>query len=288
MERERHALAAIEGLWRALWNSPPPCEVVKALEGGEVVRVKRFRPQRLAQEVVVEIGRKERRFHLQTDGVLEEFSLVATRQGVLLEILPDSLIARRGRVFVQAESLSELKEILEGARLLRPLLSSMDLGNLEEALRALAALGEGEARREGPYVLVRKGNSRILVRGALFGDCALDCELVIGREVTLSHPGGVAIGLKADLRGGWMRIQEGYIRWGDEVCWLYCKGGVYFVNEGAFQELLRRGLLGALERAESSRMRVLIEELLEGEDPLEALKEEDFVERVKMNLLAKF
>jgi hypothetical protein len=47
-------------------------------------------------------------------------------------------------------------------------------------------------------------------------------------------------------------------------------------------------LLGALERAESSRMRALIEELLEGGDPIEALKEEDFVERVKMNLLAKF
>jgi hypothetical protein len=213
---------------------------------------------------------------------------MATRQGVLLEILPGSLIARRGRVFVEARGLSELEEVLEGVRLLGPLLSSLDLEGLEEALETLATLEDGEARAEGPYVLVRKGNSRILVRGALFGDPTLDCELVAGREITLFHPGGVAIGLKADLRGGWMRIQEGHVRWGDEACRLRCEGGIYFVNEGAFQELLRRGLLGALERAESSRMRALIEELLEGGDPIEALKEEDFVERVKMNLLAKF
>jgi hypothetical protein len=288
MERERHALAAIEGLWRALWNSPPPCEVVKALEGGEVVRVKRFRPQRLAQEVVVEIGRKERRFHLQTDGVLEEFSLVATRQGVLLEILPDSLIARRGRVFVEARGLSELEEVLEGVRLLGPLLSSLDLEGLEEALETLATLEDGEARREGPYVLVRKGNSRILVRGALFGDPTLDCGFVAGREITLSHPGGVAIGLKADLRSGWMRIREGYIRWKSEVCRFYCAGASHFVNESALQELLRCGLLGALDCAETLRMRTLIEGLLKGGDPLEALKDEGLIEEVEMDVLAKF
>jgi hypothetical protein len=164
----------------------------------------------------------------------------------------------------------------------------LDLGGLEEALEALVALENGEARREGPYVLVRKGNSRILAQGALFGDPTLDCEFVAGREITLSHPGGVAIGLKADLRGGWMRIREGYIGWGDEVCQFYCAGASHFVNESSLRELLRCGLLGALSRSESSRMRALIEELLEGGDPLEALKEEDFVERVKMDLLAKF
>ena len=288
MEREKHALAAVEGLWLALWKSPPPCEVVRALESGEVVRVKRFHSQRSAQEVVVEIGWKERRFHFQADGTLKAFSLMATRQGVLLEILPDLLIARRGRVFVEARSLSELEEVSEGVKILGPLLSSLDLGGLEEALEALATLEDGEARREGPYVLVRKGGSRVLAQGALFGDLTLDCEFVAGREITVSHPRGVAIGLKSDLRGGWMRIREGYIRWGDEVCQFYCTGASHFVNESSLRELLRCGLLGALSRTESLRMRALIEELLEGGDPLEALKEEDFVERVKMNLLAKF
>jgi hypothetical protein len=62
MEKGKHALTAIEGLWQALWNSPPPHEVVEALERGELVWVKRFDPRRSAQEVVVEVGpRKEER-----------------------------------------------------------------------------------------------------------------------------------------------------------------------------------------------------------------------------------
>jgi hypothetical protein len=67
MEKDKHALTAIEELWRALWNSPPPHEVVKALECGEAVRVKHFAPQRSAQEVVVEVGpwEGEERLHLE-------------------------------------------------------------------------------------------------------------------------------------------------------------------------------------------------------------------------------
>ncbi len=84
-----------------------------------------------------------------------------------------------------------------------------------------------------------------------------------------------------------MRIQEGCIRWGDKVCQLYCAGATRFVNEGALRELLRCGLLGALDRTECSAMRALIEEVLKGEDPLEALREEGLTERVKMDLVSK-
>ncbi len=288
MEKDKRTLAALEGLWRALWDSLPPHEVARALERG-AVRVKRFGPHS-AQEVVVEMGTEEgweeRRFPLQAGHAPKRFCFVATGQEVLLET--GSLIAKWGRVFVQVRSPSELEKALEEARVLSPLLASMDLGGLEGALEALATIEDGQTRTEGPYVLVRKGDLWTLGRGRLFGDPLLDSRFVAGREVTLSFPGGVAMGLKGDVTQGWMRIQEGYIRWGKEVSRLYCAGAAYFVNEGALRELLRCGLLGALDCAESSAMRVLIEELLKGEDPLEALKEEGLTERVKMDLLAEF
>jgi hypothetical protein len=290
MEKGKRALAAIEGLWRALWNSPLPHEVVKALECGEIVRVKHFDSQHSAQEVVVEMGPwegwEERCLRLEADRTPKGFFFATMGQDVLLQT--GSLIARWGRIYADFWSISKLKEALEGVRLLGPLLSCLGLGGLEEALETLATLEDGEARMEGPYVLVRKGSLRVLGRGALFGDPILDCRFVLGEEVSFSFPGGVAIGLKADLGGGWMRMEEGYIRWGNEVCQLYCAGGTHFVNEGALQELLRCGLQGALSRTKSLRMRTLIEELLEKGDPIEALKEEGFIERIKMDLLAKF
>jgi len=289
VKKDKRALAAIEGLWRALWNSPPPHEVVDTLERNGIVKVKRFDSQRSAQEVAVEMGPwgewQGGCLPIEAGRIPKRLFFVAVGQDVLLEVGP--LIARWGRVYVDVCGLPKLKEVLEEARLLRPLLSSMSLGDLEEALEALATLEDGQARAEGPYVLIRKGSLRVLGRGELFGDPNLDCRFMLGEEVGFSFPGGVEIGLKADLRGGWMRMEEGRIRWGNEVCQLYCAGASHFVNEGALRELLRCGLLGALSRSESLRMRTLIEELLR-EDPLEALKEEGFVERIKMDLLAKF
>jgi hypothetical protein len=255
-----------------------------------VVRVKRFASRHSVQEVVVELGGREelgeRPLHLRADRTPKTLYFLVAGQEVLLRI--EGLVARRGRVFVEIEDLSRLKGVLEEVKLLGPLFSSMELGDLEEALEALATIEDGEARTEGPYVLVRKGGRRILGRRRLFGDPILDRKFMAGEEIAFSHPEGVAIGLRADLKDGWMRIREGYIRWEDEAVELRHSGASYFVNEGALGELLRGGLLEALDRAESLRMRTLIEELLEGEDPLEALKEEGFVRRVKMNVLASF
>jgi hypothetical protein len=185
-------------------------------------------------------------------------------------------------------TLRKLKEILEWVRLLGPLLSSMGLEDLEEALKVPATLEDREARMEGAYTLIRKGSLRVLGRGALFGNPILDCEFMAGNEVAFSFPGGAAIGIKGDLRGGWMRIREGHIRWKNEVSELSCAGASHFVNESSLGELLRCGLLGALSRTESLRMRALMEKLLERGDPLEALKEEGFIERAEMDLLAEF
>lgn len=289
MAKDNCALAAIEGLWRVLWNSPPPQEVVRALELGEAVRVKHYAP-RSTQGVVVELGGREglgeRYLHLQADRTPKSLHFLAAGQKVLLEM--EGLVARRGRVFVEIGDPSRLKKVLEEVRLLDPLFSSMGLGDLEEALEALATIEDGEARTEGPYVLVRKGSRWTLGRRALFGDPILDRKFMAGEEAAFSHPEGVAICLKADLTGGWMRIREGRIRWGTEAVEFRCAGGSHFVNEDALRELLRCGLLGALDCAKSLRMRTLIEGLLEEEDPLGALKEGGFIERVKVDALAKF
>jgi hypothetical protein len=290
MKKENRALAAIEGLWRALWNSPPPGEVVEALKRRQAVRVKRLNSQHSVQEVVVEIGTwgKERCLHLRADRTLKEFCFVAMGQEVLLEIPPGSLIAKWERVFLEARSLSKLEEVLEVVRLLGLLLFSMGLGDLEEAVETLASIEDGEARTKGSYALIRKGNLWVLGREGFFGDPTLSCKFMKGDEVTFRYPGGVAISLKGDLTGGWVRIREGYIRWGNEASQLYCTGASHLVNEGGFRELLRCGLLEALNRTNSLRMRTLIEALLEKGDPIEALKEEGFIERVKMDILAKF
>jgi hypothetical protein len=280
-ERDR-GLKALEGLWRALWNSPPHREAVKALEGGKRVRVWYSR-SKWPTAVVVEIG-EEMSFPLWCAGAPKEFHFEAWKGGARV-VVASALTAEWNRAFFWTQSLSKVKEVLKGTKRLLPLFSSMGLKGLEKALEALLALEDGEVRTEGPYVLARGRGFWVLRRGSVFGDPVSDGKFLLGEEVVLTYPGDVTVALRGELVGNHIRIQEGYLRWGEEVVRFGSMRAFSVLPENFARKLLREELERALPHVNSTRMRTLLEELAARRDPLKV--QEGFTERVKMRALAK-
>jgi len=283
-EGRRQGLKALEGLWRALWNSPPHREAVKALERGKTVRVWRSRSG-LPDAVVVEIGDEES-FPLWCAGAPEEFHFEAWREGTRV-VVASALTAEWGRAFLKAQSLSKVKEVLKEARPLLPLFSSMGVEDLEKALEGLLALEEDEIKAEGAYVLARGRGFWTLWRGSLLGDPLADGKFLTGQEAVRTYPGGVTVALRGEVSGNHARVREGHLRWEEEV--VHFESQKYFdlLSKNFARELFRDGLERALSRANSTRMRTLLEELRAMRNPLKALEEEGFTERVKMRALAR-
>lgn len=75
-------------------------------------------------------------------------------------------------------------------------LRHMGLSDLEDAIEALLALGEGEERVEGGYILARSGGFWALWRGTFLGDPNLDVALLAGQKVGLPPIEGVALSFK--------------------------------------------------------------------------------------------
>jgi hypothetical protein len=227
--------------------------------------------------------RKERPF--------EPFAVRAWPGGAEVE-LPQGLRARKGRAYMLTNSPWGVERVLRGVRFLAPLLAFLGLADLEGALLALDGLGNGEARREGPYVLARRGPTRVLFRGNFTGDPASDGALLLGQEAVLPGTGGVTVRLRAKLEDGVMphlKIEEGVLEWGGER--VHFKGGWEnpdLYKRDAFARLLRGALRTALrgEPTPSPRMRALVEELAAGENPLEALRARDLPQRVHLRLLS--
>jgi hypothetical protein len=229
---------------------------------------------------------------LRKDRPLEPFAVTVWPGGAEVEVF-QGLRARKGRAYMVADSPQGVEKALGGTRLLRPLFAFLDLADLEEALLALGQLGDGEVRTEGPYLLARKGRTRVLFRGSLTGAPDLDGALLVGREAVLLGTGEVAVRLKAKVEGGaaprlW--IEEGVLEWdGERACFEGGQETLCFYKRGAFSRLLREALRTALraEPAPSPRTRALVEEPTAGEDPLEALKARDLPQRVHLRLLSR-
>ena len=284
-ERDR-GLKALVGLWRALWNSDPPKEAVKALRRGGKVRVWHRGLLKLTKgEVAVEIE-GERDFRLRCKGPPKDFHFSAWEEGARA-VVASALKAEWGQAFLRAESLSKVKEVLKGTKRLLPLFSSMGLEGLERALEALLALEEGEARAEGPYVLAREKSFWVMRKGTLFGDPVSDGRFLLGGEVVLTYPGDVAVALRGKALSEGVWIREGYLRWGEEVVELKSQKSFNPLSKNLAGEVLRDALEGALPHANSARMRTLVEELKARRNPLKALEKEGFTERVKMRALAR-
>ncbi len=287
-ERDR-GLKALEGLWRALWNSDPPKEAVKALRRGGKVRVwHRGLLKSTKGEVAVEIE-GERYFRLRCKGPPKDFHFSAwsTWEEGARVVVASALKAEWAQAFLRAESLSKVKEVLKGTKRLLPLFSSMGLEGLEKALEALLALEEGEARAEGPYVLARGRGLWVMRKGTLFGDPVSDGKFLLGREVVLTYPGDVTVALRGKALSEGVWIREGYLRWGEEVVELKSQKSFNPLSKNLVGEMLRDALEGALPQANSARMRTLVEELKARRNPLKPLEREGFTGQVKMRALAR-
>jgi hypothetical protein len=285
----KHTRRALDGLWEAFGLASPPSGVEESLLEGQ--RFTAWYPGRGRAELHVWQTGGKRILSLPRLVSCGQLSFNYRAGWVEVEVAP-GLFATWGRAFFQAQSLGEISEAIEAARALRPLFRALDLADLEEALKALAALEEGEGRTEGPYALARTGGFWSLRRGSLLGDPLLDGAFLGGEAVRLTFPGGIRLTLKGSLFEGTLGLREGVLEWGDEAV-RFCTEEEFcgVLDERPIPQLVRMGLWRELDRplrSYSSKLCALIEELSEEEDPIEALRSEDFSRRVHMKVLALF
>jgi hypothetical protein len=217
-----------------------------------------------------------------------------------LVVIEDAwLIGARGRAYFRVDSTEDpeaLEISLERAQYLRPFLPAIGLGDLENALRVLGELREGERRMEGPYVLVRGDDFWIFRRGPFFGDLALDGAILAGEEVTITFPGDVEISFMTS----WGQPPDPVllfnvnIRWGEESLLF---DGEELGFEGALLHknpvlhALQEGLKAEFEFAESEegspylekaspKMRAFLQALAYHKDPFRALTEGDLISQM--------
>jgi hypothetical protein len=290
-EAKEWTMGALDGLWRALGVSFKPPWLERALDAGYWMTAT-LRKGREEPEVVLWVpGGEDVRLPLRRSPA-QRFQLVARIGRVRVEAAP-GLFARRGRVFLQAQGRQEVEEAFEVARTFRPLFQAMELADLEDLLEVLARLEDGEGEVEGPHVLFREGEVWTLRTGLVLGDLSLTRDFIAGRRVVLSYPHGLQIALKGGFWERWLQLRRLVIRWGEEA--------VRFEESPALRadppdrdpvgEMIREALKRELSepKAERSpRMRALLEELSESENPLEAPKSEEFFRKVHMRALAKF
>ncbi len=290
------AMGALEGLWRALGiPSPPPLEVAEFLT----------RKEKSVVEVSPHHGKQARvsmffpveNLHFPTS--LSTFPLVRLTGGAGgdLKVEVKGIFAREGKAFFAERHLWEVAEAREAVRALCPLFAALGLADLEGALEALSGLGEGEARREGEYLLAREvgmGARFVLRRGGFLGDFALDKAFVLGEKVRLSYPGGVELALQAwGFEGGLAYLKELEVRWGEEKARF--GSGLRWVRARADGDDPVGELVGKTVRRElrepgfrpSPRMRALLEALAGQKRPLRALGREGFSRKVLLDALSR-
>ncbi len=295
-ELQRRVREATEGLWEALKiDSPPPPEVEKALERGESVRV--WFPEALPGRVALEVGGRATVHFPSSPARFKaglEAELLGSKGGDLgFDALRRGLSARRGRAFFRGEGLERVREAGEVVKTFRPLFKAFVLEDLEEALEALAELKDGEARAEGPYSLARRGKSYALGRGMPFvGPPALSAAFLLGEEeAVFAYPEDLEIGLRVDPVTPAAALVEMRVRWGEEA--VHKRGVLVYAvptERDFLGVLVRKGLekwlRDPLLTSGSPKMRALLEELAESEDPLEAPKDPGFFRRARLRLMA--
>jgi hypothetical protein len=211
---------------------------------------------------------------------------------------PFGLFLRQNRAFLHAPDLKGVKETLRWAKSLRSFLSALGLGDLERALLALAKLRDGDIRMEGPYLLARRGNLRVLRRGLLLQNPALDGAFLTGQGVALFYPKGLGVTFRGEFVENQIGLRDLRVWWGWKAAHIGDVSGWSWnvLEEGFLGELIRRGLAwpGEPSNAEKypAKLRALIEGLSESldesENPLALLNGNDLHSRIALHLLSRF
>jgi hypothetical protein len=291
-EARRRVRGVVRGLWDSLGIGLPPLpEVEKLLWRGDWAEV---RPtQRPPGYTVLDMGKKGTLLLPFSLGIATSVCLEGSKAGdvVLSAGTSYTFFAQEGRAFLKAYALDDVERVSEVTRAFSPLLRAFGLEGLEGALEELKGLKEGKVRVEGPYVLARRENFWTLLFGTFFGSPTLDAAFVQGKDLVFSCPEGLEIALRVSLFAYKAEGPEMEVRWEGEVArhkepYL----GVELAHRRFFQVLVRKTVkewLNEWKAPRSAKMRALLQELAEAEDPLEAPKDLEFFRRARLRALTQ-
>ena len=293
----------VKELLRALWEvfgiSSPPLEAEEALERRWWVSLRHFRGERelrvVANNGLPPWAWEKTQFHLLSDRLdlrrvpTAAFDLHKEKFGG--EISPEIFLGK-GAVFLRAFSEESVREALKNIAHFRSLLGEVELSDLEVALKKLSGLKEGEARREGSYVLARGEDIRVLRRGGFFEDPLLEGALLLGKPVALPSADELQVRLKVDFYRDRAGLGWFSLRWRGERIDLERRhfsdsfslleeNWLFSLIRGVFRYLAGNPLL-------PGRIVALAQEVIEREDPLEALRSEGVLQGAHLRTLAQF
>jgi len=284
-------MRALGGLWEAFGISFPPSWPEEVLRAGSWVMAKVHEGEEGPELVVWAPGKT--RAHLPlSPPVPGDFELAAYVGRTAVEAA-SGLLARRGRAFLRVQALEKVKEAARVVKALRPFFEAIDLADLEAALEALAGLKSGEARVEGPHALLRGRGVWVLRTGLVLGDLSSTKDFLTRGKAVLSYPHGVEVTLKGHFWWeGLLGLEELVIRWRDEVVRFRMASDqpdpqASPLDKDPVGKMVRKMVKGTPTRsALSPRMKALIGELAESEDPLEAPKDPGFFKRLHLRALS--
>jgi hypothetical protein len=287
----------LRALWEAFGISSPPLEVEEALERRWWVSLRHFQGERELR-VVASNGLspwEKVQFHLLSDRLdlrrvpTAAFDLHKEKFGGEIS---SEIFLGKGAASLRAFSGESVREALKNIAHFRPFLEEVELSDLEVALKKLLGLKEGEAKREGSYVLARGEDIRVLRRGGFFENPLLDGALLLGKPVTLSSVDELQVHLKVDFYRDRASLGWFSLRWREERIDLerqHLSDSFSLLEESWLSSLIRgafRYLAGnpLLPR----RIIALAQEVIEHEDPLEAIRSEEVLKGAYLRALAQF
>jgi hypothetical protein len=294
----RRMEAPLSALWETL-GMHPRTEVEEALRKGYWLRVGCRRSSwRQPGRVQVEVtGRPATFYHEVPNRWCSEFSLEAW--GGRIEVsTPFGIFVRQNRAFLHVSGLKGVRQALRWAESLRPFLSALDIEDLEGALLALTKLRNGDIRMEGPYLLARRENLRVLRRGLLLENPALDGAFLTGQGVALFYPKGLGITFRGEFVGNQIGLRDLKVWWRWESAHIGSVSGWSWnvLEDNFLGELIWHGLVwgGQVLNVEGypTKLRALIESLAESfdeaENPLSLLNGDDLHSEITLRLLSRF
>ena len=293
-EARRRVKEVVQGLWDSLGIGLPPLpEVEKLLWRGNWAEV---RPtERPPGYTVLDMGKKGTLLLPLSLGIAPRVYLDGSKAGDVALSVGNryTFFVQAGRAFLRADALGDVEEVSGVARAFSPLLQVFGLGGLEGALEELKELKEGELRVEGSHVLARKEGLWTLIFGTFFGSPTLDVAFLFGEDLVFSYPQDLEIALRASLQGYNVRELEMAVQWEGETTryaekW-YRGPGLTSRNLPAIlvRKMLERWVRDPSSIPESPRMRAVLQELAEAEDPLEAPKDPEFFRRARLRAVAQ-